>query len=998
MLKVMLQKLWHKKWMGFSLLIGITLLIAGAVSFPMYQNAAYDRMLQDEFDQSLAQSGSWPAMNILTVTSKKERGGTTISRMEELMTQIHGQLGVTERQILYYYTLTVSDAVSEMHRDDVEVFNLRISCMGDLDEHASLISGEMYSEEGVDSEGCLEAVISEAGMVETGLLLGETVEFSYLKDPEGNPIRLKIVGVFEEADPREDYWRIGPENLHNNCMIREELFRKYFTGEQAVNFTINCSYFPMWDYRDLKSGDVERLMEQTRYYIEESPYRSTFSDPPYLPILEGYLRKQARIDAALFLLQVPVWILLGAFLFMISAQMYDMERNEISVMKSRGSSGLQIFRLYLYQSIFLTLLGALAGLPLGKLFARALGAAGSFLEFRSGRVLPVVYTKDAFLFGLIAMAVCILMITLPALKHSRLSIVSLKQQKAARKRSWWEICFLDVILLGLSLYEYYVFSGKQAEIEANAFLGEPMEPLLYLSSSLFIVGLGLFLLRLQPLLVGLIYWIGKKFWGPAAYISFMENQKNGRKQQFIMLFLILSISLGIFHSTTARTILQNARENTAYLDGADRIVKEIWRNNAGTSFEGEVTELQYYEPDFNKYRSLPDAESYTKVIYDEKGYLYGGEHSGLETAVCGIQTKQFGENTVMPGGLLDKHYYEYLNELALEPKGVLLSSNFRDLLGFKAGDAIVFYNSDRMRMDGVILDFVDYWPGYAPSSMSLNPDGTVAVTPKYLIIANIASLNQRWGAVPYEVWIKNGDGAAEAAAGADIAAGDDAVAGADADAGIDAAAGADAAVGTDAVEGTTAAVGVDAAAGADTAAETGTAATFSEWLEEEEVRLAKYVDRQADLDAVTEDPLLQGTNGILTMGFLMTMILCATGYLIYWILSIRSREMIFGILRANGMHRGEIFHILINEQLFCGGFAVLAGTLIGLLSSRMFVPILQTAYAASDQVLPLRLITQRQDMVRLYGVIGGVLFLCLLVLVVLVRKLDVAKALKLGEE
>ena len=496
------------------------------------------------------------------------------------------------------------------------------------------------------------------------------------------------------------------------------------------------------------------------------------------------------------------------------------------------------------------------------------------------------------------------------------------------------MCFLDLILLGISLYEYYIFSGKMPQIEANAFLGEPMEPLLYISSSLFIVGLGLLLIRLQPLLVGLIYRIGKRFWGPASYISFMENAKNGRKQQFIMLFLIISISLGIFHSVTARTILQNARENTAYLDGADRIVKEIWRDNSGMNFDGEAAQLQYYEPDYEKYARLPGAASWTKVIYDENGALSGGEHNGQKLTVCGIHTKEFGENTVMPQGLMEKHYYEYLNELAAEPEGALLSANFRDLLGYQVGDKVSFSNGDRMRMQCTVLDFVDYWPGYAPSVMTQNPDGTVAVTAQYLIIANIDSMNKEWGVVPYEVWV------------------------------------------TDA----------------------GAAATFSEWLDMENVRLAKYVNRRDDIEAAAEDPLLQGTNGILTMGFLMTMILCAAGYLIYWILSIRSRELVFGILRANGMHRGEIFHILINEQIFCGGFAVLAGTFTGLLSSKMFVPILQTAYAASDQVLPLRLITQRQDMVRLYGVIGVMLLICLIVLVALVRKLDVAKALKLGEE
>lgn len=58
MFGVMLQKLWHKKWMAFSLLVGITLLVATAVSFPMYRSAAYNRMLQDEFNAFFLKMGN----------------------------------------------------------------------------------------------------------------------------------------------------------------------------------------------------------------------------------------------------------------------------------------------------------------------------------------------------------------------------------------------------------------------------------------------------------------------------------------------------------------------------------------------------------------------------------------------------------------------------------------------------------------------------------------------------------------------------------------------------------------------------------------------------------------------------------------------------------------------------------------------------------------------------------------------------------------------------
>ena len=935
MFRLMLQKLWYKKWMSICLFVGIALLTATVASFPMYRTAAYDRMLHDEFDQYYSQNGRWPAMNYLSFVSKEGFDGNSISSMEQLIADIHRQLGVAEREVITFYSLATSNAKSQINRDDVQEIGLRISFMSGLEERITMLSGELYSETGIDDKGCIEAIVSQSCMVEKKLLLGEILEFANLKDPQGNPLRIKIVGVFGAADLKDPYWQVKPEAMSVNCMIRESAFREYFTGDQAENFRITCIHYLLWEYEQLKASDVRHLIDITRYFMEESNYDITFSMPRYLSILDNYERKQARIDTALFLLQVPIWVLLGAFLFMISTQMYDLECNEISVMKSRGGSGQQIFRLYLFQSVFLTLLGAAAGLPLGSLFAEVLGATRSFLEFQTRRTLKVAYTQETFLYVLTAMAGCVLMITLPAIKHSRLTIVNLKQQKAERRFAWWELCFLDIILLAISLYEYRSFSQIEAQIEASAFLGEPMDPLLYISSSLFIIGLGLLLLRLQPLLVGLLFRIGKRFWGPASYIFFMENRKNGRKQQFIMLFLILSIALGMFHSTAARTILQNAKENMFFVDGADRIIREIWRDNRSALYEGEEQELRYYEPDYDKYRLLPGAKSYTKVVYDTVSRLASRNGNGQRISLMGIHTKQFGETTYMPEGLLEKHYYEYLNELGDEVSGALVSASFRNLLGYRVGDNISVVNQDGNRVSLKIVDFVEYWPGYKPYVMTLDSEGNVKTNPQYLVIANIAALTKSWGTVPYEVWVSNSG---------------------------------------EEIEG------------------------FSQWIEEENAHLTKYVDRQADLNAVEEEPLLQGTNGILTMGFLMTMLLCATGYLLYWVLAIRSREMFFGILRAKGMHKGEIFHLLINEQIFCGGFCVIAGLSIGILASKMFVPILQIAYAASEQVLPIRLITQDQDMVRLCSVIGAVMTMCLIVLVVLVRKLNVAKALKLGEE
>ena len=90
--------------------------------------------------------------------------------------------------------------------------------------------------------------------------------------------------------------------------------------------------------------------------------------------------------------------------------------------------------------------------------------------------------------------------------------------------------------------------------------------------------------------------------------------------------------------------------------------------------------------------------------------------------------------------------------------------------------------------------------------------------------------------------------------------------------------------------------------------------------------------------------------------------------------------------------------VQVGEMLDIAAPGIFAGIGIGTLTSRMFVPMLQTAYAASNQVLPMKLIVNQTDMNRLYVVIAGVMALCLITLITIVFKLNVTKALKLGEE
>ncbi len=932
MFRVMLLKMWHKKWMNLCLFLGCILLVATVVSFPLYQNAAYDRMLHEEFTNSFSETGVWPGLISMTVTSKKDKEGKTIRRMEELMGTIYNTLGVDEKESVFYYYLWRAEVLSTMNRSDMGDISVSIGTMANLDKHAKMLSGEMYSETGINEDGAIEVVISSSCMVDQGFLVGETIYFKDVKAFDGSTIKMYIKGVFDEEDYSDVYWQHTPDEMGTVLLMNNDLFKSMFTGENAGKYNLVCYYDAMFEYAGMSAKDAEYLSKQTDYLAHESAYKSVIADPDYINVLDSFTRKKDRISQTLVILQIPVLVMLAAFLLMISGQMYEMERNEISVIKSRGSSGAQIFRIYLYQGLSLTVAGAAIGIPLGRFFAGILGATRNFLEFDSKEKLPISYTTESMIYAGAAMFVTLMCMTLPAIKHSRVTIVKLKQAKALKKKSWWEKFFLDIVLLAASIYGFYNFHRNIESLKKTVLEGKSLDPLLYISSSLFILGAGLLFLRLQPYIVKLIYNVGKKFWGPASHVSFMENIKNGRKQQLIMLFLIMTISLGMFHANVARTILSNAIENTNYKDGTDLIIKEAWVEMIDEN--GNPTG-EYAEPEESKYADAAILDSYTKVYYDEKGF-FTPKSSRVYIDILGIHTKKFGQITSVDKKLNGTNYYELLNKLAVVENGVLLSENFKNVYGLKEGDNINFSNYLGRSVNGKVVGFFSYFPGYAPTVTSLNPDGTATTEDKYLLVTHYDITKKKFGLLPYEVWGKLSEGTTEA----DVIS----------------------------------------------------------WVNDNKVKLKKYVNRPADIEATMKDPLLSGTNGVLTLGFVVTILLCGVGYLIYWVMSIRERELVFGVLRACGFHKGEVIHMLLNEQIFSGIFSIFAGIGIGKLTSTMFVPILEQAYASTDQILPMEIITNKADMLRLYGVIGLVMVICFVTLSVILFRMNVTKALKLGEE
>ncbi len=936
MIRFMKQKLLHKKWMVVCLLIGNILLVAIASSNPMYRNAALQKTLTSKYAAYIMQENQYPGIMTLgaSMRSGNKHSGQSFQSMVDLSKELPDELDVEEKETVAFYSTSKTRGQSTMDREDNKMSkSMRVCALSDMKEHSKMLNGQMCSAKPT-ADGAFEAVVSQKTMTKLNLLVGEEVEFNSLLGADKKPIRLKIVGVFENSKAEDPYWITSPSGYFMECFIDENLFRDTFVNTKRPVFSITAQFNLIYDYEKVKSTDVNHIVSKTQELMNTYATKEAYIDEPgYLAVLKDYQVTAKKVSTTLLILQIPVLALLMAFIFMISRQMLDLEQNEIAMLKSRGSSKKQILLIYLLQSVVISAMSFVIGLPIGIFLCKALGSTNGFLEFIQRKAIDISLNWEVLLYCIGAMAISIAFMVLPVFRDANVTIVNYKQKKNKKTRPLLQRAYLDVILLAVSLYGLYSFTDRKEALTAQMLQGSSLDPFLFICSSLFIISASMVALRIQPLMVKVVYLIGKKRWKPAFFASFLQIIRTRGKQSFMMVFLMLTVSLGIFNATVARTILSNSEKSIRYSAGTDLILKQAWEDNSMFREQNPDLALTYVEPDFSAYESMKGVAKATKV-YREDNISVSLKNDQVAGSIMGVDTKNFGETIKFQGDLLPTHINNYLNAISQNPDAILLSKNYKDKYDVEIGDDLTFYNEDKKQITGTVYGFVDYWPSYAPTTYELNDDGVLSKQDKYLVIANLGMIQTTIGVKPYEVWIKT-DGSSQ---------------------------------------------------------------FIYDYAKKNGIEYTKFEDVAAELVDVRNDALFQGTNGILTMSFIVILILCSTGFLIYWILSIRQRELLFGVFRAMGMTKKEVITMLINEQVFSSGLSIVIGTVLGLVASKLFVPLVQIFYSSTDQTIPLEVVRQTMDMVRLFSIIGIVIIICMTVLGKLISKIRISQALKLGEE
>jgi putative ABC transport system permease protein len=152
-----------------------------------------------------------------------------------------------------------------------------------------------------------------------------------------------------------------------------------------------------------------------------------------------------------------------------------------------------------------------------------------------------------------------------------------------------------------------------------------------------------------------------------------------------------------------------------------------------------------------------------------------------------------------------------------------------------------------------------------------------------------------------------------------------------------------------------------------------------------------------EIAAEQELPERQGLFGLLSVGFASAAVLTVVGFLLYALFSFRRRFIEFGVLRAVGLSSRQMSAFLAWELAFLIVTGGLLGTLLGGVVSRFFIPYLQVGIDEVSQIPPYTVDVAWSAILRIYVLFGVLFVVALVALTVMLRRMRIFEAVKLGE-
>jgi len=957
-----IKRLISQRGLALATVLGLITAVGMIMSIPLYADAVYHRILQEELTGG--NPGGEGAIRRSPFAFIFRRLGSQYDPVQwedaqpvdrYLSGSAGHALGLPQKLLVRYFKTDnfrffpeSEDLAYAGNKPPLAWVNFAF--VSDLKDHITILEGSFPSVALAASDSTVEVLVSERFALELGLQVGEKyITWDNRSAPEARQltqIPVRIAGVWAATDPSDEFWFYDPAALAGLLLVPEETFVSRISPYLEDEVYLALWYLVM-DGANVHAVDVGPLLARITTVRHRAaallPDTSLYISPA--TALEKYQRAANSLTLLLYAFSVPIIGLVLAFIGLVVGLSVERRRGEIAVLRSRGATALQVVGIAALEGVILGGIALALGALAGEWLAGIIGRARSFLDFSIQSDLRASVTTATLRFGLAAVGLALVAQVIPTLGAARHTVVTYKQERArSLKPPWWQRAWLDLLLLVPASYGAYLLRQQGSiavPVAGGGTINDPFQnPLLLLVPALGILALTLFLVRILPSLIAGIAWVSSHTGAVGGLLAARQLSRSSGLYASPLILLVLTLSLSAFTASLAETLDGHLYDQMRYKVGADMNLAELGEDTGGGSFGG----------------------------------LLGGQSSSVGKSTSEEETGPrwlflpVAEHLKVPGVQAASRIGRYRAESKLSnsiQKGVYIGIDRVDFprvafwrRDFAPANLGALMNALAVAPDGVLLprDFM--------AQQLLNVGDTMRVTvfahgqrvvldltvvgefdlfPTWypedgpLFVGNLEYLfDHAGGQYPYDVWLKT-------------------------DAAIDY---------HETVNGVRHQLGV---------------------------RIADWNIPTLKIAREQRRPERQGLFGLLSVGFTSAAFLTVLGFLLYALFSFRRRFIELGILRAIGLSVSQMTVFLAWELAFLILMGLVAGTGLGVWASKLFIPYLQVGAGPSALTPPFIVVIAWPAILRIYALFGLLFVVALAVLAVLLLRMKVFQAIKLGE-
>jgi len=830
------------------------------------------------------------------------------------------------------------------YSDERSLAWVTVGFMDDFEDNIEILEGSFPESTSLSQDAPIEVLFHEELATELGLQVGEQylahiISVAQSGNEVTNQFLLEVSGIWKPIDPLDTYWISNPSFYENVLFVPEQRFAERIST-YLPDEVFSAYWYMIMDGSDVHVEDVVPLLRNintveklTNYMLPDIRLSVSPTDA-----LWEYRVASRSLTILLYAFSIPILGLILAFISLVSRLSVERQRNEIAILRSRGATPIQILGLTAMEGLILGLVSLAISLPLAVRLTRVIAQTRSFLDLgASNSDLRVAVSSSSIQIGLAAIGLVLLAMIIPALGAARHTIISYKQEAGrVAKAPWWQRTWIDVFLFIPAAYGTYLLQqqGRIAILASESATGAN-DP--FQNPLLFLVpALGIFALTLFSL--RLIHPL-------MALVSRLAGMTKGTS--LTLATRQLSRAPGSYHTPLIILILtvslSSYTASLAYTLDEHLADQSYYRTGADIQFLDTGSSSggnSGFGPD-----SGSDDEGTTWV------FIPVDEYRGIEGVDSVARLGRYAASDITKAEGLSRGFFVGVDRIDF-PQVAFWRDDFADQsLGAMMNALAVDQNG--ILVDQRILDQGGFKIGDTISpqvtmygnnfQVDLKIVGAFDLFPTWypeqgpLIVGNLDYLFQQMGGeFPYRVLLKVDQGVDPGELGSD-------------DAGAI------------------------------------------------PLRTLSWNTPVDSISDAQSKPERQGLLGFLFIGFATAALLTVLAFLLHMVFSFQRRFIELGVLRAAGLSMGQMTGYLVWELAFLIMIGGVIGTILGYLASMTFIPFMQIGREAADLIPPFKILIAWDSIYQIYWMFGILFGLTLVVSIILLRRMRIFQAIKLGE-